>query len=224
MGVEFTVTPRLVEQTLRACGLEASPLLVQAVIHYVEILQKWNLKINLTGLRDTSEILRTHFAESFFAARRLGAADTPVLDIGSGAGFPGLALKLYRPELTVYLLEPRKKRASFLSVVRGELALPQVTIFNKTLEECRLEDFPIRPAMLTLRALGEMGRLTRLGLRLLPEQGKVLLFSTSRQVRQVAVRLSEIDWGAPIPIPWTREKVLLMGQRKRMRPLDGGST
>jgi len=213
MGFESTLPAPLVEQTMRSCGLETSPLLVQAVIHYVEMLQKWNLKINLTGLRTVSEILQTHFAESFWAARQLTAGDTPVLDVGSGAGFPGLALKLYRPELTVYLLEPRKKRAAFLSAIRSELGLRQVTILNKTLEDCRPEDFPVRPSVVTLRALGEIERLTRLGLPFLSEHGRIVLFLTSHQVEPIVVRLPEIDWSEPVPIPWTREKALLMGRR-----------
>ena len=195
-----------------ACGLEAPPLLVQAVIHYVEILQKWNLKVNLTGLSNVTEILRTHFAESFFAAGQLTAQDTPILDVGSGAGFPGLALKLYGPGLTVYLLEPRKKRAAFLSAVRGELGLRQVTILNKALDQCELGDFPIRPAVLTFRALGDTQRLIRLGLQFLSEHGKVLLFSTSRRVKDLAVGLPEIAWGETVPIPWTQEKVLFIGR------------
>jgi 16S rRNA (guanine(527)-N(7))-methyltransferase RsmG len=213
MGSSSSADFALVEQTLTRCGIQVSPALVESVGRYVDILQRWNQKINLTGITSLSEILTVHFAESFFAARMLGEKDSPILDIGSGAGFPGLAMKLYRPEFSFYLVELRKKKAAFLSTVRRELALERVSILNKRLEECQPSDFIIPPRVLTVRAVGGTENLIQVGLRFLPEQAKVVVFCTTGQVKTLISQLTEIEWEEPVLIPWSRERMLLLGQR-----------
>lgn len=202
-----------IARILRQYGLEAPPRLVESVVLYSAILQKWNLRINLTSLSST-EVITTHFAESFFAARYLQPTDTPLLDIGSGAGFPGLAMKLYRPEMRFYLAEPRKKRAAFLSTVRREIGLSEVVVLNKTVEECRDTDFRERPGSLTLRAVGEADALIKRGLVLARPRARVMLFLTTRKVGEVLSQLQQITWNDPIPIPWTRERVIVLGEGK----------
>src|SRR5271168_282911 len=67
---------------------------------YLELLVKWNARTNLTAIREPAEMVRRHFGESLFAARQLPECDS-LLDFGSGAGFPGLPMQLWRPELAV---------------------------------------------------------------------------------------------------------------------------
>jgi 16S rRNA (guanine527-N7)-methyltransferase len=208
------LTKSEIASILSRCGLDASPRLVENIAQYLSILQKWNSRFNLTGLTNTSEVVRTHFAESFLAARYIDEQDSPVLDIGSGAGFPGLAMKLYYPETTFYLLEARKKRAAFLSTVRRELGLSQLTILNKTLEECQESDFhPRPPGLLTLRALGKVKALIQLGLTLAQPQARVLLFRTRRSLNEIQLQLPCIRWSPPVAIPWSRERVIVLGYR-----------
>ena len=80
---------------------------------YLDLLMKWNARTNLTAIREPAEIVRRHFGESLFAARHLPLCST-LLDLGSGAGFPGLPLQLLRPEIAVTLAESQGKKASFL--------------------------------------------------------------------------------------------------------------
>jgi 16S rRNA (guanine527-N7)-methyltransferase len=80
---------------------------------YLNLLLKWNARTNLTAIRDPDEIVRRHFGESLFAAQHLGPCDT-LLDFGSGAGFPGLPIALFRPETAVTLAESQNKKATFL--------------------------------------------------------------------------------------------------------------
>ena len=80
---------------------------------YLDLLVKWNHRTNLTSIRDPEEIVRRHFGESLFVARHLPECET-LLDLGSGAGFPGLPIQLVRPELRVTLAESQHKKASFL--------------------------------------------------------------------------------------------------------------
>ncbi|MGH9403017.1 MAG: 16S rRNA (guanine(527)-N(7))-methyltransferase RsmG, partial [Terriglobia bacterium] len=83
---------------------------------YLGLLLRWNEKINLTAIRTPEECVTRHFAESLFLARH-EQLNGRLLDIGSGAGFPGLALKVAVPELAVTLLEPVAKKRAFLKEV-----------------------------------------------------------------------------------------------------------
>jgi 16S rRNA (guanine527-N7)-methyltransferase len=89
---------------------------------YLELLTKWNARTNLTAIREPAEMVRRHFGESLFAARQLPECMT-LLDFGSGAGFPGLPMQLWRPELGVTLGESQNKKATFLREVCRTLEL-----------------------------------------------------------------------------------------------------
>jgi len=168
--------------------------------------------MNLTGIRTPFEILKILLAESFFAATLVPDPGGPVVDVGSGAGFPGLAMAIYRPEWKLILVEPRQKRAAFLAALRRELKLNQVEVLNRRLEECTLPDFPELPAMLTMRAVGSIPVVVRQGVRFLNDAGRVLLFSTAEAAKATMDGLSEVRWSSPVGIPWIREHILLLGQ------------
>jgi 16S rRNA (guanine527-N7)-methyltransferase len=87
--------------------------LVGQLSTYLDLLLKWNQRTNLTAIRVPEEIVRRHFGESLFAAAHLPECGT-LLDLGSGAGFPGLPIQLARPGLRVTLAESQHKKASFL--------------------------------------------------------------------------------------------------------------
>jgi 16S rRNA (guanine527-N7)-methyltransferase len=80
---------------------------------YLDLLLRWNAKTNLTAIRDPEGIVRRHFGESLFVAAHLPSGST-LLDLGSGAGFPGLPIQLAHPGLRVTLAESQNKKASFL--------------------------------------------------------------------------------------------------------------
>ncbi|HUZ95938.1 MAG TPA: 16S rRNA (guanine(527)-N(7))-methyltransferase RsmG [Edaphobacter sp.] len=90
---------------------------------YLDLLLKWNARTNLTAIREPEEIVRRHFGESLFAARHLGAEVDTLLDLGSGAGFPGVPIALLRPEVRVTLAESQNKKAAFLREVVRTLGL-----------------------------------------------------------------------------------------------------
>src|ERR1700691_922144 len=80
---------------------------------YLELLTKWNARTNLTAIRDPAEMVRRHFGESLLAARQLPECAS-LLDFGSGAGFPGLPMQLWRPALGGTRAESQNKKATFL--------------------------------------------------------------------------------------------------------------
>ncbi len=93
-----------------------SDLLVEQLSIYLELLLKWNKRMNLTAIRDPEQIVSRHFGESLFTAAHLPKGET-LLDLGSGAGFPGLPIQLALPNWRVTLAESQRKKSLFLSEV-----------------------------------------------------------------------------------------------------------
>ena len=203
-----------VETLLGRWGIDCKGVIAERVEAYLGLLERWNRKVNLTGLRSREEVLRDLFAESFLAAPLLAEQDGPLLDVGSGAGFPGLALKICRPELTVYLLEPRVRRASFLETVRRRLALQGVFVICKRLEDCSPTDFGLAPRTVTLRGLGAIGTKVAWCDRLIQSSVKLVLFTTRRIWNDEIRQLPGVDWAVPIQVPWSRQRLLVSGIRE----------
>src|SRR3984957_5212512 len=102
-----TLTESAIEDLLQPYLTPPSSLLPKLSL-YLDLLLKWNARTNLTAIRDPEEIVRRHFGESLFAAQHLGPCD-PLLDFGSGAGFPGLPIAILRPDIQVTLAESQNK-------------------------------------------------------------------------------------------------------------------
>ena len=202
------------ENLLGRWGIDCKGLIADRVEAYLGLLEQWNRKVNLTGFRGREEMLRDLFVESFLASPLLDEQDGPLLDVGSGAGFPGMALKIYRPELTVYLLEPRVKRAGFLETVRRRLGLEGVAVICKRLEECRRGDFGLPPRTVTLRGLGAVGTKLAWCDRLIQGRLKVVVFTTRRSWTGELRQVPGVAWAAPLRVPWSRQRLLVSGIRE----------
>lgn len=101
---------------------------------YKNLLLEWNQKINLTAITDEAGIYAKHFTDSLSAAPYIGQGAS-VIDVGTGAGFPGLPLKIARPDLSLTLLDSLAKRIAFLEAVCGQLGLSGVTCRHLRAEE-----------------------------------------------------------------------------------------
>jgi 16S rRNA (guanine527-N7)-methyltransferase len=111
---------------------------IDAFDTYTRLLLEEGARLNLTSLRDRAAIERRHFGESLAlleALESLGAFASPAIDIGAGAGFPGLPIKILRPDLRLTLLEATGKKAQFMSLVVHTLGLSDVTVVNGRAEE-----------------------------------------------------------------------------------------
>lgn len=164
---------------------------------YLELILKWNARINLTAIRSAEEIVRRHFGESLFVGGRLGACGT-LLDLGSGAGFPGVPIQLLRPDVQVTLAESHSKKAAFLNEVVRSLGL------RTEVWAGRVESMPAERQfdVVALRAVDRMDRaVVEAGLR---ARERVLIVGTAGQTiypglaegfRMEAVALPESDEG-----------------------------
>lgn len=109
---------------------------------YFKELKRWSKKINLIAKKATDrEILEKHFLDSLTLLPLLDGENPHLLDIGTGAGFPGLVCKAAKPELQLTLVEPRQKRVAFLSHITRTLQLAEVSILD-----CRVEDEAMLPS------------------------------------------------------------------------------
>jgi 16S rRNA (guanine527-N7)-methyltransferase len=161
----------LMEGCLRL-GVPCSPHVACRLVLYLQELVKWNAKINLTAIDTELEIISKHFLDSIAAFRIFEARPgLRVLDVGSGAGFPGMVLKLQAPDLLVTLLEPSSKKAAFLHHLAGVLGVPGIKIETKRIEEVKEGTFDL----ITSRALTPEIVLAAAP-QLLSEGGNVLLY------------------------------------------------
>jgi 16S rRNA (guanine527-N7)-methyltransferase len=103
----------LLELELSPYGLLTPQQLVLLEEHY-RLLLRWNQKINLTRITSLDDAVRYHYCESLYLARRLPEGALRIIDIGSGAGFPGIPVAIYRPECSVDLVEAHQRKAVFL--------------------------------------------------------------------------------------------------------------
>ena len=155
------------------------PLHEGAVIQlltYVRELRQWNQKMNLTALKEETEIVVTLFIDSLACGQVLSPiAKSAILDVGTGAGFPGLPIKVVYPELELTLLEPRVKKTSFLHHMIGTLNLETVTVLSQRIQDiAKIPEHHERYDRILIRALKMEECLSSL-LPLLKPSGQAIL-------------------------------------------------
>ncbi len=197
---------------LQPFHVELSSEQADAVQQYVSLLNAWNEKISLTSITEQAEIIRRHFGESMFAARTAPIQNGRLADVGSGAGFPGLALKILCPRLYVFLVEPNGKKAAFLAEVKRSLNLDGVSILRRRFEG--LGDEPADLDFIAARALGNLERLFKHARSKLSRDGQIILWLGAEDARTVA-RNRRWVWRDPAKIPGSERRVLLIGRPLR---------
>ena len=175
---------------------------------YLNLLIKWNVKINLTAIRDPDEIVRRHFGESVFAGEQLELENASTLiDLGSGAGFPGLPVKLLAPHLEVTLIESQQKKVAFLrEVIRG-LALQKTTVFPGRAEVSKL-----KAQIVTMRAVEKFESMLPVAATLVEPDGRIALLIGEAQGKTARELLAGFSWREPIAIPESEARILLIGK------------
>jgi 16S rRNA (guanine527-N7)-methyltransferase len=177
----------------------------------MKLLLAWNEKINLTAIRDPLEILYRHFCESMFAAVAVPVENGRLADVGSGAGFPGIPLKIVRPGLEIMLVESNMKKATFLAEVLRNIELPDTRVVVSRYEELGEEVMPLD--YVCSRAVGEFLPLLAWAASERVAAKQVILWIGGRDLDQ-ARRGADWEWREPIPVPHSLRRYLLVGTRK----------
>lgn len=193
------------------------------VSSYLELLLRWNSTpatrgINLTSVRAPEEIVTRHFGESFFLASQV--FPTPpesrldAIDVGSGAGFPGLPLKIYVPRLQLTLIESQHKKATFLREVIRTLTLTDVNVFSGRLNAFVAGKNSSGAQLIALRAVERFAQALPAAAKLLEQNGRLALLIGSSQIELAQRSLKEFQWQPPLPVPLSSARVLLVGTRQ----------
>ncbi len=164
------------------------------------LFEKWNRILNLSSVRDLETVVVRHYCESLFLAVNLPPGVQRLIDLGSGAGFPGFPVAVARPECTVVLVESHQRKAAFLKeATRG---LPNVRVVAQ-----RSETIEGRFDCMTSRAVAWREARPE-ALRL---ADRVALLVTAPDADDIG-RDAAIRWQAPKPLPWREHSVLLIGE------------
>jgi 16S rRNA (guanine527-N7)-methyltransferase len=214
-------------------GTPLAAELSEQIFIYLNIMIKWNRRINLTAIREPEEIVRRHFGESLFAARALLSPEGPareapdlalsgresvasVIDVGSGAGFPGMVLKLYAPGVRLTLIESQGKKATFLRELTRSLGLRDVSVVQERAERfsstsagatTALAGHPGgRAVVVTLRAVEKFADVLPVAASLVLPGGRLGALIGSGQLG-LAAKILPGSWRS-LPMPQSASRVL----------------
>jgi 16S rRNA (guanine527-N7)-methyltransferase len=203
-------SPETIRHALEEFQIAASDEQVVQIQHYTRILLFWNEKVNLTAIRDPLEILYRHFCESMYAAAAVPVESGRLADVGSGAGFPGLPLKIIRPDLQVFLVESNLKKATFLAEVIRELGLTGVQVLVRRYEELGEEVAPLDSVC--SRALGEFRSFLEWAGSEQIATKQVILWIGARDLPEIQ-KTRTWEWREPICVPHSLRRLLLVGRK-----------
>jgi 16S rRNA (guanine527-N7)-methyltransferase len=191
-------------------GVHPSPDQLWKIGEYIRLLLQWNRVISLTSVCQPEEILTRHFGESMFASRAAPVEKGRLADVGSGAGFPGLALKIICPGLSLVLIEPNKKKCAFLWEIARALSLSDVNVIPKTFDEVKLSASTFDHV--AVRALGGLPRVLRWSGEVLAPRGQVIFWLGGTDAVKIS-RTEGWNWETPVRIPESRRRFLLIGRQ-----------
>jgi len=204
------LAPFLGEKSLSAHQLDQ-------VSAYLDRLLRWNARMNLTSVRNADQIITRHFGESFFAATQILRSEDPAgksaIDIGSGAGFPGLPIKIFAPSLRMRLIESQHRKAIFLREVARDLKLLDCEAVVQRAEVLAQAE-PGYADLVTLRAVEHFSDVLPTAAQLTSNKGKLGLLIGREQAHTAATTLPNLEWQPEIQVPLSVSRVILIGRHR----------
>src|SRR6266851_3787490 len=198
---------KLLEPFLEDTSL--SPSQLGQIETFSALLLKWNAHMNLTAVWNPDEVITRHFGESLFAARRLfpdPARQQTAIDVGSGAGFPGIPLKIWEPTLVLTLIEANQRKAVFLREVVRALGLSKVSVFSD-----RADMLSDQVDLVILRAVERFEKVLSVAIKLVAQNGHIALLIGNAQIQTAKSVIGDVKWQDPLPLPLSKSRSLLIG-------------
>ncbi len=184
--------------------VELSGTQVSALSEHYERMERWNARMNLTAIRTMREAVRLHYCECLVFGSWMNAkSNARVLDVGSGAGFPGFVMAVLRPDWSLTLLESHARKSVFLQeAVRG---LANARVVGRRAESVEgTWDWVVSRAVRVGDVVGQVPRLARKVGLLIGEEDSRFLLADGR-----------LEWGKPLRLPWGDHRFALFGEIQR---------
>jgi 16S rRNA (guanine527-N7)-methyltransferase len=157
-------------------GFTISKEQLNAFITYLSELKRWNKAYNLTGLKKDEDIIIKHFLDSLLYLKAIPDGKIKIADVGSGAGFPGIPIKIIRPEIEMFLIEPSRKKSAFLRHIIRQLGLENISVIEKSIEEIKLNhELSFQVDIALTRALFSIRDFIKKATPIVKESGKLIL-------------------------------------------------
>ena len=189
--------------------LALSDQVIDQLMTYLDLVEKWNRVYNLTAIREREEMIKLHFLDSLSILKHVHVKN--VLDVGSGAGFPGIVLAITKPELKVTVMDSVNKKTTFMQQVKSELSLMNLDVVNS-----RIEDY--QPTTLfeavTSRAFSNLKNMMSLTQHTLQKEG-VWLAMKSKDVKQEVEAFEKNQYTLiPLEVPFINAERYLVILKK----------
>lgn len=167
------------ERGLEALGIALDDVQIGQFLQYYELLTEWNSFMNLTAITEFEEVVVKHFLDSLSLVKAVRLKGQSVIDIGTGAGFPGIPLKIAFPELSVTLLDSLNKRVKFLNHVIGALQLKNITAVHGRAEElARQSTYREQYTLCVSRAVANLASLAEYCLPYVKQGGQFISYKS----------------------------------------------
>ena len=199
----------LLIEGLQRMDLKLSDQVIDQLMAYLDLVEKWNRVYNLTAIRERDEMIKLHFLDSLSILKNVHVKN--ILDVGSGAGFPGIVLAITQPELKVTVMDSVNKKTTFMQQVKSELSLTNLDVVNS-----RVEDY--QPTTLfeavTSRAFSNLKNMMSLTQHTLQKEG-VWLAMKSKDVKQEVEAFEKNQYTLiPLEVPFINAERYLVILKK----------
>ena len=195
--------------SIASFGIHLTTEQMSIIREYIILLSKWNNLVSLTSITDPVDIVARHFGESMFAASLLPVENGRLADVGSGAGFPGIALKILHEDLKIILIESNKKKAAFLSEIVRSLSLSEVEVLPMRFEDVRAEAGFVN--FVTARAVGGFPDILKWSKKALSPRGHLILWVGGDDTTKIT-STPGWTWQPAIRIPESQRRFILIGR------------
>jgi 16S rRNA (guanine527-N7)-methyltransferase len=192
-------------------GFNFSDQVNDQLMTYLNLVEKWNRVYNLTAIRDRDEMIKLHFLDSLSILNYVNVKN--ILDVGSGAGFPGIVLAIAKPEMTVTVMDSVNKKTTFMQQVKSELSLSNLNVLNGRVEALQ----PTTPfEAVTSRAFSNLKNMMSLTQHTLQKNG-VWLAMKSKDVKEELEAFEKNQYTLiPLEVPFINAERYLVLLKKEI--------